>query len=187
LKHVQGHLQYQDVKKDIPLGSTDENQTNAILQTQGPAAFLVCSKDLIWLAIGEIVMIKQQNSAVDTLPVQLLPKPNIQLTAQIMELACLSGNNQGDCEWTGQYTWSTCDLKGHSIQLLDPTITQSTYPGHDQTPMYCFQSGELISITVLLHGNMCSEVNTLPYIPWCETFPYQIPSGKALSTFSTLW
>jgi hypothetical protein len=44
---------------------------------QDPAAFLVRSKDLIWLAIGEIIMIKQENSTVDALLVRLLTEPNI--------------------------------------------------------------------------------------------------------------
>ena len=67
-------------KTEIPLGSTEGDQTNAILQTQDPTAFLVRSKDLIWLAVGEIVTIRQSGKAVDILPVQTLAEPNIQLT-----------------------------------------------------------------------------------------------------------
>lgn len=74
-------MHYQEITaKDISLGDTDESQTNAILRTQDPAAFLVHSKDLIWLVIGEIATIKQGCSAVNALPVLLLTEPNIRLT-----------------------------------------------------------------------------------------------------------
>jgi hypothetical protein len=185
LKRVRGYSRYQEVKKDIPLGSTDESQANAILRTQDPAAFLVRSKDLIWLAIGEIVTIRQQSIPVDILPTQLLAEPNIRLTAQIMQLSCLSGNDEGDWEWTGQYKRYTCDLEGRSIQLLDPAIIRSTRLGHDQMPTYCFQSGELVTIAAVLYGNMRSEVDALPCVPWCEAFPYRMPNGAVLRTSLT--
>jgi hypothetical protein len=178
LKRVRGYSRYQEITKDIPLGDTDDNQTNAILRTQDPAAFLVRSKDLIWLAIGEVVTIKQGSFAVDTLPVRLLTEPNIRLTTRIMHLATLSGHDQGDWEWTGQFKRSTCDLEGRSIQLLDPTIIRSTRPGRDQMPTYGFQSAELIAIAAVLYGNVRSEIDTLPSVPWCEIFPYRTPDGK---------
>jgi hypothetical protein len=77
LKRVCGYSRYQEAVNDIPLGNTDDDESNAILRAQDPAAFLVRSKDLIWLAIGEIVTIRQQSMAVDALPVRLLSEPNI--------------------------------------------------------------------------------------------------------------
>lgn len=187
LKHVRGYSCYQDIKMnktEIPLGSTEGDQTNAILQTQDPTAFLVRSKDLIWLAVGEIVTIRQSGKAVDILPVQTLAEPNIQLTTWIMQLVGLFGNDEGDWEWTGQFTRSTCDLEGHSIQLLNPTIIRSTRPGHNQMPTYCFKSSELLAIAALLYSNLNSEINALPSVPWSEMFPYRTPNGMPLPLFS---
>jgi hypothetical protein len=183
LKRVRGYSRYQEAIKDIPLGNTDNDESNAVLQTQDPAAFLVRSKDLIWLAIGEIVTIKQQNTAVDVLPVRLLAEPNIHLTMRIMELAYLSGNEKGDWEWTGQFTRSTCDVDGHSVQLIDPTVIHSTRPGRDQMPTYCFQSSELLAIAAALYGNTRSDIDTIPSVSWCETFPYRLPNGKLPQCF----
>ena len=118
--------------------------------------------------------------AVDVLPVRLLAEPNIRLTTRIMELACLSGNEEGDWEWTGQFARSTCDVDGHSVQLIDPAVIHSTRPGRDQMPTYCFQSNELLAIAATLYGNTRSEIDTIPCVSWCETFPYRLPNGKPL-------
>lgn len=178
LKRVRGYSRYQDVISDISLGNTDEDESNAVLRTQDPAAFLVRSKDLIWLAIGEIVTIRQHGTAIDVLPARLLAEPNVRLTTRIMELACLSGNEEGDWEWTGQFKRSTCDINGHSVQLINPTIIHSTRPGRDQMPTYCFRSSELLVIAAVLYGNIHSEINTVPCVSWCEIFPYRLLNGK---------
>jgi hypothetical protein len=186
LKRVRGYSRYQEAVNDIPLGNTDDDESNAILQTQDPAAFLVRSKDLIWLAIGEIVTIRQQSMAVDALPVRLLSEPNIRLTTRIMELACISGNEEGDWEWTGQFTRSTCDIDGHSVQLIDPAVIHSTRLGRDQMPTYCFKSSELIAIAAALYGSTRSDVDTISSVSWSETFPYRLPNGELLPPFKFL-
>ena len=101
-----------------------------------------------------------------------------------MQLVGLFGNDEGDWEWTGQFTRSTCDLEGHSIQLLNPTIIRSTRPGHNQMPTYCFKSSELLAIAALLYSNLNSEINALPSVPWSEMFPYRTPNGMPLPLFS---
>jgi hypothetical protein len=103
---------------------------------------------------------------------------------QIMELTPLSGHDQGDWEWTGQFKRSTCDLEGCSIQLFDPTIIHSTCSGRDQMPTYSFQSAELITIAAVLYGNICSKIDALPIMPWCKMFPYWTPNGRCYM-FST--
>lgn len=157
--------------KDIPLSDADESQVNAIFQTQDPAAFLVHSKDLIWLAIEEIVTIKQETTTVNTLSVWLLTEPNIQLMMQIMQLGSLPSHKLTHCdnqcgrEWTGWHERLICDLEGRLIQLLDPTIICFTHPGHNQMPTYGFQSAELITIAAVLFRNMHFKIDTLSSVP----------------------
>jgi hypothetical protein len=102
-----------------------------------------------------------------------------------MQLASLSGHDKGDWEWTGQFKRSTCDLEDRSIQLLDPTILYSTHAGRDQMPTYGFQSAEMTAISVVLYGNIRSEIDSLPSVPWCKMFPYRMPNGRCyiFSTF----
>jgi len=102
-----------------------------------------------------------------------------------MWLAALKDANQvveGDWEWTGQFEQfagsnSTCSVKNHWLQLLDPSVVSSAWSGKDSMTTYAFQSTELIAITALIYSSVKSKVNYLPTVPWCDTFPYWTSSG----------
>jgi hypothetical protein len=103
-----------------------------------------------------------------------------------MELACISDNEEGNWEWTGQFTRSTCDVDGHSVQLIDPAVIHSTRLGRDQMPTYCFKSSELIAIAAALYGSTRSDVDTISSVSWSEMFPYRLPNGELLPPFKFL-
>ena len=110
---------------------------------QDPAALLVRSKDLIWLAVVEIYRIKQSGISVARLPMRLLGEPNIRITVRITRLSQRANpNDDGDWEWFGSFEKTTMDVEGRWLQLhfRDEVIV----------PGYGFHSAELVAVASLL-------------------------------------
>ena len=68
-----------------------------------PAVTLICSKNLIWLAVVQILDIHMDHTGVQILPTWLLSEPNVLIWVQLMCSApVLPGHESdaGDWEWT---------------------------------------------------------------------------------------
>lgn len=127
----------------ITLGVDSGNPAEPSVDVEDPAALLLRSKDLIWLAVVQIVDIKQNEVRVEKLPTRLLPEPNIRIAVRIMRLVSRANSGEdGDWEWTGKCESVTHEVEGRWIQLLDPAVVQHSPLGNDITPTYAFHSSE---------------------------------------------
>lgn len=121
---------------------------------EDPAATLICSKNLIWLAVVQISDIRTDHTGIQSLPTHLLSEPNFLIQVQLMCLVpVLPGqeSNTGDWEWTGHFeslagTISTFEISGAWIQLLNSTVLPPMQPNTDANlATYLFLSIELVA------------------------------------------
>jgi hypothetical protein len=80
LERVRGFPRSRDSISTGTFGVSPGDSPEPFCGVQDPAALLVRSKDLIWLAVVEIYGIKQSGISVARLPTRLLGEPNIHIT-----------------------------------------------------------------------------------------------------------
>jgi hypothetical protein len=186
LKRVRGYSRYNEPAKNTSLAVTGQGETEPQVSVEDPVALLVRSKDLMWLSVAQVVEIKCDGLAVQGISTRLFSEPNVKLKVQIMRLVALKETGQiveGDWEWTGQFerlagSNSICSVESRWVQLLDPSVISSARDGKDGMMTYAFQSQELMAITALLYNVVQAEVDSLPCVPWSDTFPYRTLSGE---------
>lgn len=184
LRRVQDFSRFNEAGRGLGLGDTFDPYEPKI-NIEDPAATLVRSKNLIWLAVVQVVDIRLNNTGMQTLPTRLLGEPNVQIRVQVMRLAPVTQgdeNGDGDWEWTGRFeslmgTNSTCEVEGNWIQLLNPATAPPTRVGNVNLMTYRFLSAETIAVANLLHEKLKSESDRLPTVPWSDTFPYRTRNG----------
>jgi hypothetical protein len=184
LKRVQDLSRFNESGKGLGFGDLSDPQEPKI-NIEDPAATLVRSKNLIWLAIVQIVDIRLDNIGLQSLPTRLLGQPNVQIRVQVMRLAPVKlgeENDDGDWEWTGRFehltgTNSTCEIDSHRIQLLNPATSPPTRHGNVNLMTYRFLSAEVVAVANLLHEKLKSQFDRLPTVTWSETFPYRTRDG----------
>ena len=128
-------------------------------------ATLVQSKNLIWLAVIQIVDIQLDHLGLQSLPTRLLGQPNIQLRVQLMCLAPVKlgeDNENGDWEWTRCFkslmgTNSTFEVDSNWVQLLNPATSLPTRQGNINLMTYRFLSAEIVAVAHLLHEKIRSQ------------------------------
>jgi hypothetical protein len=174
LRRIARQPQYALPPKPSPLGI---ESPEPCIEPGDPAALLLCSKDLIWLSIVEVIEIRRDSTEIEALPVRLLSEPNVRATVRSMCLKSLKDCADGDWEWTGAFEPVTCHVEGRMLQVVDPSLTHSSRPSKDNMPTYCFHSYELVSIAAVLFGNLRGEIDNLPKVPWTDTFPYRSSAG----------
>jgi hypothetical protein len=133
LKRVQDLSRFNESGKGLGFGDLSDPQEPK-MNIQDPAATLVRSKNLIWLAIVQVVDIWLDYIGLQSLPTRLLGQPNVQIRVQVMRLAPVKvgeENGDGDWEWTGRFehltgTNSTCEIDSNWIQLLNPATSPPT-------------------------------------------------------------
>jgi len=86
LKHVQDFSHFNVVRRGFGVGEISDPYEPKI-NIEDPAATLVCSKNLIWLAVVQIVDILLNHIGIQTLPTCLLGELNVQIRVQVMQLA----------------------------------------------------------------------------------------------------
>lgn len=57
------------------------------INIEDPTATLVHLKNLIWLAVVQIVDIRLNHTGIQMLPTQILGEPNVHIRVQVMQLA----------------------------------------------------------------------------------------------------
>lgn len=145
---------------------------------EDPAALLVRSKDLVWLAIVEIYDIKQGGKPVDRLPARLLTEPNIRVTVQICHLRARAiPDDKGDWEWYKGFEKVSLEVEGCWLQLLNPEVIYPSQGQQEALPRYAFNSSELVAIACLLYGKFCSDADRFPSCAWTDRFPYRTQDG----------
>jgi hypothetical protein len=177
LERVRGFPRGPDSTSAETFGVTPGDSPEPFFRVEDPAALLVRSKDLIWLAVVEIYGIKQGGISLARLPTRLLGEPNIQITVRITRLAQrATPNDDGDWEWFGSFEKATIDVEGRWLQLLDPAVIRLS---RDEViiPGYGFHSAELVAIATLLYGNFRSDLDRFPSVPWTDNFPYRLQNG----------
>ncbi|KIM80526.1 hypothetical protein PILCRDRAFT_822244 [Piloderma croceum F 1598] len=105
LKRVRDLSRFNESGKGLGLGNLSDPEEPKI-NIEDPAATLVRSKHLIWLAIVQIVDIRLDHIGIQSLPTRLLGQPNVQIRVQVMRLAPVrlgEENDYGDWEWTGRF------------------------------------------------------------------------------------
>ncbi|KIM72426.1 hypothetical protein PILCRDRAFT_93467, partial [Piloderma croceum F 1598] len=106
-----------------------------------------------------------------------LGEPNIQITVRITRLAQrATPNDDGDWEWFGSLEKATIDVESRWLQLLDPAVIRHS---RDEVivPGYVFHSADLVAIATLLYGNVRSDLDRFPSVPWTDNFPYRLQNG----------
>ena len=184
LKWVQDLSRFNESGSGLGFGDLSDPQEPK-LNIQDPAATLVRSKNLIWLAVVQIVDIRLDHLGLQSLPTRLLGQPNIQLRVQLMCLAPVKlgeENENGDWEWTGRFesltgTNSTFEVDSNWIQLLNPATSPPTRQGNVNLMTYRFLSAEIVAVAHLLHEKIRSQFDRLPTVAWSETFPYRTRNG----------
>ena len=143
------------------------------INIEDPAATLVHLKNLIWLAVVQIVDIWLNHIGIQTLPTCLLGEPNVQIRVQVMRLAPVvqgTENSDGNWEWTGQFEAlagnnSMCEIDGNWIKLLNPATASPTRQGNINLSTYCFLSAETVAMANLLHKKIKTQSDHLPTVP----------------------
>jgi hypothetical protein len=185
LKRVMDLSRFDPAGRGLAVGHTFD-PTEPCVSILDPAATLVRSKDLIWLALVQIVDLCLDNSGMQTLPTRILGEPNVGLRVQVMSIAPVAQGSKnedgGDWEWTGHFeklagSTSTCEISGHRLQLLNPAILSPTCPGNKSPKTYRFSSVETVAIAKLLHEKLRNESDRLPTVPWTTSFPYRTQNG----------
>jgi hypothetical protein len=133
LKRVQDLSRFNESGRGLGFGDLSDPQEPRV-NIKDPAATLLRSKNIIWLAIVQIVDIRLDNIGHQSLPTNLLGQPNVQIKVQLMCLAPVKlgeENDDGDWEWTGRFedltgTNSTCEVDSNWIQLLNPATSPPT-------------------------------------------------------------
>jgi hypothetical protein len=151
LKQVQDLSHYNKSGRGLGFGDLSEPQEPK-LNIEEPAATLVQSKNLIWLAVVKIVDIRLDHIGLQSLPMHLLRQPNVQIKVQLMHLAPVKlgeENEDGDWEWTRCFeyltgTSSTCEVDSNWIQLLNPATSPPTRQGNVNLMTYRFLSAEMV-------------------------------------------
>jgi hypothetical protein len=77
LERIHAHPWYNEHPKLPTLGVEAGNSTEPVIEGYDPACLLFCSKELIWLAVVQILDIKQNGTKVKWLAAQLLSEPNV--------------------------------------------------------------------------------------------------------------
>lgn len=149
------------------------------LAIQDPAALLVRSKGLVWLAIVKVYGIKQGTVTLDRLPVRLLLTSNIRLTVRIISVSSRKNakDEMDDWEWFGCFEKSTFEVEGRHIQILDPLVINSTSREGVSLAGYTYKSAELVTIATYLYGTFRDNLNHLKDVSWTDTFPYRLSEG----------
>jgi hypothetical protein len=177
LERVRGFPRGPDSTSAGTFGVTPGDSPEPFCRVEDPAALLVRSKDLIWLAVVQIYGIKQGGISIARLPTRLVGEPNIQITIRITHLAQRpTPNDDGDWEWFGSFEKATIDVEGRWLQLLNPAVIRHS---RDEViiPGYGFHSAELVAIATLLYGNFRSDLDRFPSVPWTDNFPYRLQNG----------
>jgi hypothetical protein len=78
LKRVQDLSQFNDTSQGLAVGDiSDPNEPR--VHIEDPATTLVCSKNLIWLAVVQISDIHMDHTGIQSLPTHLLSEPNVSI------------------------------------------------------------------------------------------------------------
>ena len=186
LRHVMDTSRFDAAGRGLAVNQ-DFDHNNPCASVQDPAATLVRSKDLVWLALTQIADLRHNNIAVQTLPTRLLSEPNVRVKVQIISIAPVvegSENEDGDWEWTGHFEKlsgqnSTCEIDGRWIELLNPAAVPPTRLGNKAKTTYRFNSAETVAVTSLLYQKLQNDTDRLPNIGWTTSFPYRTWKGKS--------
>lgn len=86
LKHVQDFLHFNEAGRGLRVGEISDPYKPKI-NIEDPTATLVHLKNLIWLAVVQIVDIRLNHTGIQMLPTQILGEPNVHIRVQVMQLA----------------------------------------------------------------------------------------------------
>lgn len=158
---------------------SEDGESEPLTRLEDPAALLVRSKELIWLAVVQIYGIKQNGVFIDYLPTRLITEPHIRLQLKVYRLkARANPDEKGDWEWFGGFEKGTVEVEGRYIQLLNPETIYTTIEERMNAPGYAFNSSELVAFACMMYGNLRLETDRLPTILWSDTFPHRTNSGQ---------
>ncbi|KAF7968709.1 hypothetical protein HWV62_29672 [Athelia sp. TMB] len=179
LQRVRGYSRHDNQSKpERRAGMEIGEAAEPAIHVEDPACLLVRTKDLIWLAITQIVAIKEHGAQIDQLPVRLVAEPHVRFTVRIMQLnARVAEDNEGDWESTGRCDTGSHEVDGQHLQLINPTVLPPTRAGQTM-PYYSMHSAELINIACLMFGRLQSQADRFPEVRWTDTFPYRAPNGS---------
>jgi hypothetical protein len=184
LKRVQNYSRFDQAGRGLGVGLSIDRE-EPTFSIHDPAAMLVRCKNLIWLAVVQIVDLQLDGSGAQELPTRLLDQSStLRIKVQVMRLGPVQqdGNSEGDWEWIGRFetlpgTTSTCNVEGGWLQLVNPTVVPPTRPGNTSLTTYQFKSSEVVAIANLLYERLKTELDHLPSIPLSNTFPYRTNDG----------
>lgn len=181
LQRVRGYTRHdQQPKAERRVGTEPGEADEPNIHLEDPACILVRVKDLIWLAVVQILAIKEHGTQIGQLPVGLLGQPHIRFTVRIMRFnSRVAEDNEGDWESTGQCDTGSHEIDGRYLQMINPTVLPPTRAGQT-APYYTMHSAELISIACLMFGRLESHSDHFPEVKWTEAFPYRAPNGKCI-------
>jgi hypothetical protein len=179
LKRVMDLSRFDPSSRELAIGQSFDPQEPKV-SIQDPAATLVRSKNLIWLAFVQIVDLRLNNAGMQSLPTRILGEPNVRVKVQIMSVSPVAQgceSEEGDWEWTGHFeslprTTSTCEIEGHRLQLLDPAVLAPTRPGNKNMKTYRLLSSETVAVAKLMFKKLKDETDRFPKVPWGSTFSY---------------
>ncbi|KZS88961.1 hypothetical protein SISNIDRAFT_417371 [Sistotremastrum niveocremeum HHB9708] len=150
-----------------------------ILSFNDPVATLVTVNDIVFLAIGQVISLKNGQSTVDSIDLALLREPSISATLQILQILPTSTSESvdataSDWSWSQQFE-GTINTSGRFIHPINPPTSVNTFP-----PTYLFRSDELRAIGATMHDTMApGDVKHLPVVKQTPTFPYRNHDDEA--------
>ncbi|KZS88742.1 hypothetical protein SISNIDRAFT_469824 [Sistotremastrum niveocremeum HHB9708] len=193
-KHHRHPLSTDRLKRvaDIPRFNSNTSDTSTIIDDESvfggpmlsihdPVATLLSVGENVFLAVGEVLTIKQANKRMDSIQTDRLKDRTITLTLRIMHLslrtqdAQTASGNQADWEWKRTHG-DTITVPARLCQLINPPVESSA----GRPPTFIFQSDELRSVAASLYDSLSREDwAQIPTVSEDPNFPYRNEADEA--------
>ncbi|KAF6746501.1 hypothetical protein DFP72DRAFT_823118 [Ephemerocybe angulata] len=174
LKRVQDIERFQASQPDPT--STYNTDSNLLLIHDPVAALLWCDKQ-VWLVVGEVIGIRYDGEALESIGHNLLAEAAAKVTVQILGLRPSTSDDdpsqQNDWRTYTSPSFRSLEMNGRCIEAIDPDVP----PGRS---FYLLRSPFLIATTALLLERLSvSDLKSLPKVTATSEYPYRERSGRA--------
>ncbi|KAG6905050.1 hypothetical protein DXG01_005403, partial [Tephrocybe rancida] len=190
LKRVRGYTQYTKPAKSTVTPPTPTAMPTAIedgldsldeLEPEDPALILVRSRGQVFLAVFQVLSIRQNLILLPRISSSLLNEPGVQIHGQIMTLIPRDTTIQPDgpdWEWNGSFEpKSVFRAEGALVRLINPDLLLPLFSGGDMADTFVFRTSVLRGLAASMYEKYNHSPRRLFDIVPSTTFPYRSQGG----------